>query len=265
MLGWQVFRSVTTISATGCLRLSVCLPASRRRSRYNLGQACWFGLLLTGCFAVVYNVLAALGQRFSAAATGGVLGAILVGMAANVQGLLEWLYANGVNVTPLAALFQVRGFPGEATVTHQWYIDFGWWWWRSSRVLEDLDLSGNHIEVIDEFPAFSYVLGDNHPHVLAMPFVLLVIGLALNLFLAPRATTDHQDQAMWRHVRSLMPLGWIGWCLVAIASGALLFLNTWDYPPYWLLLALVLLVALIQVQPPDAPRRVVCAPVWLRR
>jgi YYY domain-containing protein len=224
---------------------------------YNLGQACWYGMLLTGCFAVAYNLLVAMGRRFPAAATGGVVSALLVGMAANLQGILEWLYANGVNVAPLAAVFQVPNFPQEAAVTNQWFVDYGWWWWRSSRVIEDLDLSGNHIEVIDEFPVFSYILGDNHPHVLAMPFVLLVIGLALNLFLAPQPPPGgEQDQSMWRRVRAVMPLGWVGWSLVAVASGALLFLNTWDYPPYWLLLALALWAVLIRVQPTGVRWRV---------
>ena len=34
---------------------------------------------------------------------------------------------------------------------------------------------------INEFPFFSFLLGDNHPHVLALPFVMLAIGLGLNL------------------------------------------------------------------------------------
>lgn len=42
-----------------------------------------------------------------------------------------------------------------------------------------------------------------------------------------------------------MPLGWVGWALTTVLAGALVFLNTWDYPPYWLLLVLtVLAVAL---------------------
>ncbi len=39
------------------------------------------------------------------------------------------------------------------------------------------------VQPIDEFPFFSFLLGDNHPHVLALPFVLLAIGLAFNLLL----------------------------------------------------------------------------------
>ena len=134
-----------------------------------------------------------------AAGAGGLLAALMVGVAANVQGLLEWLHANGVNVTPLANFFQVQGFPAEAAVTNNWYIDFGWWWWRSSRVLQDLDLANNHIEVIDEFPAFSYILGDNHPHVMAMPFAVLVVGIALNIFWGRGAGDSCHESRVIRH------------------------------------------------------------------
>ena len=50
-----------------------------------------------------------------------------------------------------------------------------------SCVIHDKDLLGNSVEVIDEFPFFSFLLGDLHPHVLGLPFVLLAIALAVNL------------------------------------------------------------------------------------
>ena len=42
---------------------------------------------------------------------------------------------------------------------------------------------GNSREIIDEFPFFSYLLADFHPHVISMPFVLLVVYLGLDIFL----------------------------------------------------------------------------------
>jgi YYY domain-containing protein len=215
---------------------------------YNLGQACWYGLLLSGAFGVGYNLLAAFGRRFNGAVLSGLLSALLVGMAANLQAILEWLYANGAPVGWLGGLLQSRNFPAEASVTHNWYIDFSWWWWRSSRALADVDLAGNHIEVIDEFPAFSYILGDNHPHVLAMPFATLVISLALNLFLASEWVNGRRHVANvtyvgWRRFLNLSPLGWAGWLVTAIAAGSLLALNTWDFPAYWLLLVLAVFAA----------------------
>ena len=56
----------------------------------------------------------------------------------------------------------------------------GIWWWRASRVVGDTGLEGAAKEVIDEFPMFSFELGDLHPHVLAIPFVLFAVGIALN-------------------------------------------------------------------------------------
>src|SRR5690606_10357058 len=81
--------------------------------------------------------------------------------------------------------------PGSIDVT-QWGIERrGWWWFRASRVLNDYDLTGQvmpnwYAQPIDEFPQFSFLLADNHPHVTALPFVLLALGMSLNLILLGR-------------------------------------------------------------------------------
>jgi len=67
-----------------------------------------------------------------------------------------------------------------------WTPDRFWWWWRASRVISDYDLAGQGREVIDEFPFFSFLHADLHPHVLAIPFILLTVALALNIFLGGR-------------------------------------------------------------------------------
>jgi uncharacterized membrane protein len=97
---------------------------------------------------------------------------------------------------------------------------------------------------------------------LAMPFAILLVALALNLFLAPRrlhrpseAVADDQSSAsdlgepdlpIWRRLMEEMPLGWAGWLVTAVAVGSLLFLNTWDFPAYWLLLVLAVLAVLMR-------------------
>lgn len=226
---------------------------------YNVGQALWYGLLWMGCYAIVMNLLAwRFGQQTQGktvhavdapvswlSVMGGALAGVTVAFSGNLLVILEWLYAQGVNVNGLAAWVDVHNFPERASVTGQWFISTEWWWWRSSRVIEDLDLAGNHIEVspIDEFPMFSYLLGDNHPHVVAMPVALLVIGLALNLLLTLTARDGREAQAeRWGWARWL-PVGGVDLGFLVMALGSLVFLNTWDFPPYWLLLvAIVLLV-----------------------
>ncbi|MCY4093462.1 MAG: DUF2298 domain-containing protein [Caldilineaceae bacterium] len=287
---------------------------------YNVGQACWFGLLFTGSFGLGFNLLRLRAVEADAAAavlgtdeqsdeeaddaekedddqvpdessetemaeqaeeledleaeqgaadlktnTGddslahgapnpalprwlpvaaGLLTATAVALTSNLHVLLEWLYAQGARLDGLLRLVDVYNFPERAQVSRLWYIDSGWtWWWRASRVIEDLDFDGNHIEIIDEFPIFSYILGDNHPHVLAMPFVILVIAIALNWFCAG-TREDVRPQTPFRHFRSLigsLPLGVVGLGLLIAATGALFFLNSWDFPPYLLLILIAAL------------------------
>lgn len=220
---------------------------------YTLGQACWYGLLWIGCFGVVYNLLAQQHGHGRRAGIGGLLAGLSVAFVGNLQGFFEWLYANYVDVTPLARWFAVHDFPVNAQQTGYWYIGLGnWWWWRASRVVSDRWLNGDHWEVIDEFPLFSYMLGDNHPHVIAMPMVLLVIALAQNLFFGevPLLGLIDGDSSWSEWIRRFfrmpgsslyalklpVPLGYVGMAVAVVASGSLIFLNTWDYPAYWLLL-----------------------------
>ena len=95
------------------------------------------------------------------------------------------------------------------------------WWWQASRVIQDYDLAHNFREIIDEFPAFSYLLGDLHPHVLAMPFDLLMVAVALNLFLG-----GWKGQTNLRFYR--LSIGLSGLFFGGLLVGGLAFLNTWD-------------------------------------
>lgn len=110
---------------------------------------------------------------------------------------------------------QIHSFP---TITNP--EDWGYWWFfRASRVLTDYNLDGSlppdwFAQPISEFPAFSFLLADNHPHVLALPFVLMTLGLCLNLLLAPQSPGRKET------------------VLYGIVIGGLVFLNAWDGPIY---------------------------------
>jgi YYY domain-containing protein len=82
------------------------------------------------------------------------------------------------------------------------------------------------IQPIDEFPGFSFLLGDMHPHVLALPFVLLALAVALRA-LMDRPGPEGESGGWLAPLKRLSPL-------VPLSLGALGFLNTWDFPIYLL-------------------------------
>jgi len=58
-----------------------------------------------------------------------------------------------------------------------------WWWFSISRIIGYKNSSlGISDYTINEFPAFSIILGDIHPHLLAVPFLILSFALIFNLF-----------------------------------------------------------------------------------
>ena len=260
---------------------------------FNLGVALWYALVMIGAFGVVYDLVRLAGIRdqgsgirshTDGAHSGGadrqegqgrgirygLLGALFVGFLGNLEGLVEVAYHK--SLVPLQWLQwldikQLTDNPPSGNLTGGF-----WWWWHASRVIHDKDLLGSSIEVIDEFPFFSFLLGDMHPHVLALPFAILAVALALNLLLGARSwnleagsqkleagnaadrpagvgigdasSFKFQVSSFWSMLGDATNLGTPGILLYAIALGALAFLNTWDFPIYVGLVMLALGVGL---------------------
>ncbi len=201
---------------------------------FNTGLAAWFALVVTAAFSVGYNLakthpLATYRQGLVV----GLLAAVFVVILGNQVGAVEYVYHNRVVPSTAIAALDIKELT-DTPPSGSWYIGDNWWWWHASRVIHDRDPAGQTVEVIDEFPNFSFILGDMHPHVLALPFVILAIGLALNLLLA--ALTAQPDTTPLRQLRTWLfagfPLGMLGFALYAIVLGGLSFLNTWDFPIY---------------------------------
>ncbi len=120
---------------------------------------------------------------------------VLIG---NLTGL-EWAFG------ALAQAIGGKGFPA---------FDY----WAASRVIPF---------TINEFPLWTFTFADLHPHLIAMPFGLLVVGLALN----------------WLVRGESAPRLWlVGLSILALSLGALGAINTWDLPTYALLVGAALLL-----------------------
>jgi YYY domain-containing protein len=211
---------------------------------HNLMSALVFALSFIGAYGVLYNLLAVRHSRRPAALSNDpgkteergasfgmpLLGPLFLLFVSNLEGFLEVIHKLG--------LFWTWGTDGKASSVFWAWLgiknlveapvkplglvpDRFIWWWQASRVIQDYDLIHNFREVIDEFPAFSYLLGDLHPHVLAMPFGLLAVAASFNLFLG-----GWKGETNLRFYR--LHISPIGLFFGGLLLGGLAFLNTWD-------------------------------------
>ncbi|NLE43098.1 MAG: hypothetical protein GX620_00125 [Chloroflexi bacterium] len=211
---------------------------------FNLAVATLFGLTGIGAYGILHNLLrvrkcsgcgstAHVGRVRNAA----LLAPLLVAVTGNLEVVLEIVHARGIGPASFWQWLDMRGIDAVPPTWRDgaWVPQGFYWWWHASRVVRDRTPWGDVQEVIDEFPAFSFILGDLHPHVLALPFVLLAIALALNLFV-------HASQSGRRGLVRSWDVTAGDCVLYGICLGALGFLNTWDFPIYLFLFVVCFLL-----------------------
>jgi YYY domain-containing protein len=225
---------------------------------HNLMLALVFSLSFIGVYGILYNLLAAwrkhtdLHQLNKPSLGLPLLGPLFMLFISNVAGFLEVLHRRGFGWhnqagesnlwTKLGALVRpnleahnfwtwldIQHLSSPPAQPYQWTPDRFIWWWQDSRVIQDYDLAGNFTEIIDEFPAFSYLLGDLHPHVLAMPFILMAIAFCINLFMGG---WEGETNFRW----FTLPIHPVQLIMGGLLLGGLAFLNTWDILPGFALL-----------------------------
>jgi YYY domain-containing protein len=107
-------------------------------------------------------------------------------------------------------------------------------YWAPSRVIP---------YTINEFPFWTFLFADLHPHLIAMPFGMLLVGLSLNWLLsweergcspATLARVAKPGRAAGRSFDFVQDF--LNALLLALSLGAMGAINTWDLPSYFLLL-----------------------------
>ncbi len=182
---------------------------------YNLAAATIPALAMVSLAALAWILARAAGVQAAWAATGSGLATLLGLFCGNLSTLFEYLLSRGVLTTDASQALGInpKHF-GNSVTPGVWPPTDTFWWFNASRVIPNLQPDG-----IDEFPFFSALLSDLHPHFMALPFELLVLTIAAAHVLSRGAT-----------LRSPWTQG-----LAALALGGLLVINTWDIAPFWLL------------------------------
>ncbi|HEY0607393.1 MAG TPA: DUF2298 domain-containing protein [Herpetosiphonaceae bacterium] len=236
-LGIATIFALTAIMVAGIVRNLIDLspPSEERRWRFQPGR--WaFPLLGVVLVLIASNQVGALqimAGSEKVVAMGGVQLAQAVGNGLGSRATLD-----------LPPPFPVQDFGGDPQLVPADKVrDFNAWW--PSRALWD-DLrtpegTTNRVYAITEFPFFSFLLGDLHPHVLSLPWSLLAVAVALNVLLRP-AAPDFRSRT-----------GTLQLILTGIVIGGLYAINSWDLPTYVLLYlgALTLLYLRLAPTPRD--------------
>ncbi len=209
---------------------------------YNLAISLVPALLAIASFGLVYNLVRLSSGGLKSALGFGLAAPALIMMLGNLEGTMEFVHAQGWGGEGFWNWVGIKGLDGASASSRALPDDY-LWWWRGTRVIDTL-VEGQSLDyTITEFPAFSFLLGDLHPHVMSLPFIVLGISLGLNLF------------------QSKSPLG-PGWLLrnpieavaTALFVGSLAFINLWDLPTMAGILIVLVLIRNYGQSDWDLPR-----------
>jgi YYY domain-containing protein len=194
--GYQMFASV--VKLTG-------VPTA---VAFNLALATLFASVGTVAAAVGHRIATSVGLSRGTAVVAGGLATLFVLLAGNLE----------------AAWRLVRD-PAETLEQRFWYEGVGW---QASRIIVDHGVHGHPGPrgTINEFPAFSFVLGDLHPHLTTYPLLLGIVALVIGLVCSPA---------------TIVPLRL---AVTGALIGLLYVSNSWDAPLGLLFLAGGMFVAL---------------------
>jgi YYY domain-containing protein len=168
---------------------------------FNLAIPTIFALTFTGVMTLVYSF----SRSFPIALLGGYFAALI----GNFDGLLQ---------------LKDQFFAWFSKV-HMPLFDY----WRSSRIIPF---------TINEFPFWSFLFADLHPHVIDLPIAVLMLGIVGNLLLSSNQKNDISSERKWGNA--------LLYILAAFILGTIACVNPWDMPVYALILGVALIIHKLQ-------------------
>ncbi|TAK24718.1 MAG: hypothetical protein EPO26_05765 [Chloroflexota bacterium] len=222
---------------------------------YNLAVPTLYALTVTGAFSVAYNLARRGGLVSERIAVGaGLVAATIATTFGNLGGAIQigegLMRLSGTAydslVPGLNYLFLVAvGLFNWLALGRKYEVPVDWYW-PTTRVIPG---------TINEMPYFTFLYADLHAHMIALPFTLLAIAAATNaaFSIAPHVTlpllasrrlgitiplalsrglalpTDWRSlvDVLGRAARGSAPIA-----LAGLSIGALLPINSWDFPTY---------------------------------
>jgi len=219
---------------------------------YNLAVPTLFAMTAMGGFAVALNFAGAKNRGGHeeipsrqgigrAAILAGLCGALFVAVIGNL-GQVQLLWEGVRNLSTLSTTGDTSPFALLAQFAdgiNQWLggqklpLHTDWWYWNATRVIPP---GQGEAGPINELPYFTFLFADLHAHMMALPYTLVALGLALNVVLElAQGPVPEAVRASRRRSAELINLA-----LLALVTGALWPMNTWDYPTYIALTAAAL-------------------------
>ena len=194
---------------------------------YNLSISLIPALLAIGSYGLLYNLIRLSNGSRKISMSYSLIGPALLLLMSNLQGPLELAHTQGWGSPAFWNWVQIKGMDGISDSLTSFFPNDTWWWWRATRVIDTL-VGGTSIDyTITEFPLFSFILGDLHPHVLSLPFLVLFLSLMANMFFS-----SFESRRRWLTQNPL------GFGFTALILGSISFINFWDAPTYLLLFML---------------------------
>ena len=187
---------------------------------YNLSLIFIPSLMGSAVFGLTCSLLPS-GVKLRSILGVGIVSSLSVVFLSNLYGGLSFIAQNRMADTAFWDKICIQGLNSSSfNIVDSWRpIEF-WWWFRSSRIVNFFGDScgGQGIDyTINEFPFFSYLLGDLHPHVMGAPFLIMFCTLCLG--------AAYRGASSKVNIRTLSLI-----LLIAIAGATTSFVNMWSIP-----------------------------------
>jgi len=186
----------------------------------------YFGYLIWATVVKLSGIIAPIGFNLALATTVALTATGAFGLVYHFTKRVSYSIVSSLflsvlgNLDGLAQIFTRQGYP----------LPFDWW--RSSRVIPD---------TINEFPYFSFLLGDLHAHFMSIPFVLLLLGLLSQFVSLGKGGRVYP---------------WILLSFISLSLGGAAVINGWDYPTYLIIAGLCVCISVLRgagaTQPGDS-------------